>query len=225
MLKGEPILVLLFVALVAQGVVYWAYNNFREICVMDAVAGARFEPARMFLSTYVFGVVYWLISLTAAAMLGCVLFPLFLAAIPHGLSGWYGMLRDRERNRTDRELTLSNHPVPPLQFRIADLWVATFTFGILLTVLANWYFDHRNPAANAGLIVCALLVETGSFLIAMDVCRRSKVLQNPVQRSLYTMLVMLLSAVPPFFIILPVTWRAWRYAMWKAELHLALFKR
>lgn len=220
----EALFLLGVFALVVQGVVYWIYHTFRETCLNNAGQFVPHSVAMLFAFTFLSGIVFAAGVVLAMGVLSCFACPFYLAAIFYGIHGWIELYQDVKTDREERQRVLLKFPVPKLQFRIFDLMVAAFAFGLVLTILTNYVFpDERvrpQLEGKTALVVAGILaMEAVAFFIAMDVMRRSAMLQFPVPRMLYLLMVLLLGVIPPVFPILILSWHVWRYSVWKVQVY------
>ncbi len=222
----DVLFILAVFILVVQGVLFWVYNTFRDICLNNAGQYVPHATATLFATTFAYGIGLGIAVVAAMATLSCFGCPFYIAAVFYGIHApWSEVVtKDFKSEREERRKVLLKFPVPKLQFRILDLLTAAFSFGLILTILTNFvlrsermkpYFLRDAVPFAAGI----LMAETIAFFVAMDVFRRSETLQRPLPRALYLMAVLLLGSIPPVFIILILSWYIWQYSVWKVQVY------
>jgi len=154
--------------------------------------------------------------LSGGGGLVAVIFAILIIAGLTGAIGWIVLGLKRRNSRQERRSFAAAHPLPKLQLWMQDLLAAAFCFAMYMTFQQSLgellEYDSWTMAAFSSWVIFCLAC---GLYFALDVCRRSLRLQQPKPRFFFIMgmmlFTMLANLIPAW-----LTWRAWRYAMWKA---------
>lgn len=106
------------------------------------------------------------------------------------------------------------NPPPHLQYTMADLYVGILVYGTTMAIFAApAKYSRLEQQEVIFLALLFLLGEGIAFYVALDVLRRTAHLKSPGYRALFLGLLMAYSSM--FWILTWMSFRAWRYALWK----------
>lgn len=207
------------------GFFFWVYWYMRVRLTGMAETKYRGRPVALFVLG-VFGFIVSVamvigisIALSALGEAGVMVLGLgFVAIGATGAIGLIVLLVQRLSSKRERKRFEKEHPVPKLQLWMQDMFAAAFCFGIymaLQTGLGN-QVSGGDPMSAFALSAWVLLAMGCGLYFAMDVCRRSLRLQKPIPRLMLVVGVVLATTLCS---LIPVwlSWRAWRYALYKAH--------
>jgi uncharacterized membrane protein YsdA (DUF1294 family) len=148
---------------------YWVYWGGSHLLIGSIKKEPTYQdgPVRLFASAC--GLV---LAAPLVFLAGCVLVPLLIIA---GIFGWAVLFNEWLRHRTEYATFRIQRPLPRLQFRLTDLYVATFLFAVVLTIHVLGR-DHGEAAERTVPGLAIYLIVTGSmgFVVAQDVLRRRR---------------------------------------------------
>ncbi|MCZ7647913.1 MAG: hypothetical protein M5U26_22085 [Planctomycetota bacterium] len=138
-----------------------------------------------------------------------------------GCIGWVVVFFQRLASKSERLRYERKHPAPKLHLFMQDLYAAAFCFGIYMAFQSGFGDAFGNefggdPLPLAGMAAWVILAMSCGLYFALDACRRSLRLQRPLPRLAFvfgTILFTTLTSLIPAWL----GWRAWRYAMFKAD--------
>ncbi len=133
-----------------------------------------------------------------------------------GSIGWIILFFKGRSEKVERQRFEAKHPLPKLQLTMLDLFAAAFGFGAYMAFQSKYgKMVSSDTTSVATLSAWIILSMSCGLYFALDVCRRSLRLQRPLPRLFFVLGVMLYTVMTS---LIPawVSWRAWRYALFKA---------
>ncbi len=203
-----------------SGLVFFNYIYLRSKLETLAKESHQEKPVSLYYSAL--GRVLVSLFVTFFILLFLLLIPglnllLILLAAVVGFCGWVVLGIQAYTQRSQYRKFLVAHPLPNLQMWMQDMYLAVFFFGICMALLFGF---KRNVSAEPEIVylwsLYLILAQGFSFYSAMDVCRRSVALKEPVYRAWFLLSILLYGT----FLLIPawMAWRAWRRALWQAAL-------
>ncbi|MBE7465681.1 MAG: hypothetical protein HS116_19585 [Planctomycetes bacterium] len=212
------------------GFFFWGYWLIR--LRLRRLAQSKYRGRPIVLFSY--GLVgYLVITLGIGFLLGLLMYVLMsgspgsmpwiiLAIVGAGVCGtggigWIVLFFQHRSGKAERLSYAEAHPVPKLQLFMQDLFAAAFCFGVYMAFQSG--FDDSLPGDAVAMLALAawvILAMSCGLYFALDVCRRSLCVQQPIPRLALvvgTILFTTLTSLIPAWL----GWRAWRYAMLKAD--------
>ena len=192
--RGRPIKLFILGLLgfmVSVVMVYGLLAGLTYVCVMDARRGGS--------SNSLIGLT---ILLGAMGLAGAI--------------GWLVVGVQRLACRAEMKRFEAAFPLPKLQLWMQDLLAAAFFFALYMGFLQGFGSKlNRSTEEVVALSAWVMLCMGCGLFFALDVCRRSLRLQAALPRFLFLFGVMLFTTIT-FLVPAWLTWRAFRFALWRA---------